>query len=276
MVRNRVLRRLFITVLLFVSVPACAEQATSFSQVELSKRVEFVLRDATCIKIVATIHQIALEEGIELKSGAEPMMHISFMAKNKFKSEIFKHGKLVAAYSLVDGRMQEYCPLLQHQPIFEYDPMYVNGTGNVKYEYSTHCLVVWAHLNWVGVSPNAKLNIYGDSPSINADPPRAFRFIIEDGVRKADSVERGHDCYVYRIESQVSDGVIADELYIDKQTSLVVRFDTFQPGVQRIRTYDITLLPEIPKDFEWRIKPSRDNAPHSEPIGVEWEIQVGK
>ena len=276
MIRNRVVRRLCMTVLLFHSFSACVEQKTTLSQVELGKRVEFVLRNATCIKIVATIHQVALEKDIELISGMEPITHLSFMAKNKFKSEIVQHGKLVAAYSLVDGRMQEYCPLLQNQPIFEYDPMYINGTGNVKYWYPTHCLVVWAHLNWVGVSPNAKLNIYGDPPSINADPPRAFRFIIEDGVRKADSVERGHDCYVYRIESEVSDSGIADVLYIDKQTSLVVRFDTFQPGVQRIRTYDITLLPEIPKDFEWRIKPSRDIAPQSEPAGVQWEIQVGK
>lgn len=81
MVRNRVVRRLCMTVLLFHSFSACVEQKITVSQVELGKRVEFVLRNATCIKIVATIQQIALEEGIELKSGLEPITHLSFMAK---------------------------------------------------------------------------------------------------------------------------------------------------------------------------------------------------
>ena len=95
-------------------------------------------------------------------------------------------------------------------------------------------------------------------------------------MRKADAVERGHDCYVFRTEREVFDGLIADVLYIDKQTSLVVRLDTFQPDVQRIRTYDITLLPEIPGKFEWRLIPPEQTAPCGQPVGVEWVIQVGK
>jgi len=267
--KYRVICRLFALASFLLAVPACATQATGFNQAELGAYVEFVLRNATCIKIVGTIHQVALKEGIELVSGTEPMMHISFMAKNLFKSEVFKKDKLVAAYSLVNGRIQEYCPLLQQQPIFEYEAMYVNGTGDVKFSNATDCLVVWSHLNWVGVSPDADL-------SINADPPQAFRFVVENGVRKADAVERGHDCYVFRTERQVFDGLIADVLYIDKQTSLVVRLDTFQPDVQRIRTYDITLLPEIPGKFEWRLIPPEQTAPCGQPVGVEWVIQVGK
>ena len=122
------------------------------------------------------------------------------------------------------------------------------------------CLIASTCFSWVGMSSDVtKLN-----------KGLLWRRIIEEGVQKTDAMEHGHNCYVFRKEVSV------DEVYVDKKTFLVMRWDGFQPGIQRIRPFEITLLPEIPKDFEWRIKPSRDIAPHSEPIGVEWEIQVGK
>ncbi|MEI7457595.1 MAG: hypothetical protein WCK93_12825 [Nitrosomonadales bacterium] len=242
----------------------CAAKSERLTQNEIGGHVETVLRNAVCIEFIVNVHQIALKDGIKLASGTDPVMCKSVMAKNAFRSEVFKADKLIAAYSLVDGRTQEYRPRQKHRPLFEYDAPHINGIDDCVLHEAEDCLVGTAISNsWVGVS----------SGPAEINNGLWLRTQIEQGVQQADTVEHGHDCYVFYNEFSIDVGAIRHVLYINKQTFLVVRWDTFEPGVQRIRTYDISLLPEVPKNFDWKIKVPKKSLLHDAPDGTEWEIK---
>lgn len=255
---------LLIPGLIFLLLPACTPNASLPTQGQIGDRVESVLCNAVCIELVANVHQVQLQEGSSPIAGIEPVSCKAVMAKNAFKSEVFKADKLIMAFSLVDGRMQEYRPRQKHRPLFEYDASHINGNGASILDEVEDCLVgTETSYSWIGESPDSTVTTRG----------QRWHTIIEQGVQQADAVERGHDCYVFRQEFPVDGGVIANEVYVDKQTFLVIRWDGFQPGIQRIRLFDITLLPKVPKNFDWKIRVSKPSKLHDMLKGADWEVK---
>lgn len=117
---------------------------------------------------------------------------------------------------------RQYRPRQKNRPLFEYDASHINGNGASILDEVEDCLVgTETSYSWISESPDSTVTTRGQQ----------WHTIIEQGVQQTDAVERGHDCYVFRQEFPVDGGVIANEVYVDKQTFLVIRWDGFQPGI---------------------------------------------
>lgn len=224
------------------------------SQKEIAERVESVLRNAVCAEVVQEIHQVVLEEGVSVKGGTDPVRYRSLMGRGVFKSEVFdKDNRLIASFSLFNRRVQEYRPLEDLHPIFEYDAPFVNGTDKCIVSTDQDCLFAPATFSWVGV-PNGTLVKEDGQPYTAIDTAASMRKKIEEGIWQPDVQESSRPCYVFRQEFPVANGTIVNVVYVDKETYLVLRWDTFEPSAHRIRTNKIQLLPDLPKDYDWKIK----------------------
>lgn len=228
------------------SVPSESNQPPT--KHEIAEKVESTLRNAVCIRLETKVRQLSLGSDGKSNGGEISVRYEALMAKNAFKTAVFKDGKLIMAFSLVDSRIQEYRPLEESRPIMEYDTPYENGTPDCIVPAVENCLVGKATYSWVGVCAEPMK----DRPE-SMDVARSMRTKIEQGVRQPDAIEHGRLCYIFKQEIPVEDGVIANIVYVDMKSFFVVRWDTFQPGFQRIRESNIEILPHIPQGTAWKI-----------------------
>jgi hypothetical protein len=219
---------------------------------DVADRVEATLRQASYLEIEGTIHQFDLHErGGTMVGGREPVTFRSRMAERRFRTDVYRNGGLVAAFSLLDGRIQEYRPAACDRPLLEYDAPYSNGAADSVNHEEYDCLIGTEMQSWVRVEPN-------DDGHTPLDHAAFLARTIREAQREADAVVEGQACFVYR---RIFPPLPDDDwrppehaLYIDKHTFLVRRWDTLNSGVHRIRYYQlIEARPEPPADVPWRI-----------------------
>ena len=239
-------------VFLFLSPFATCHPGDTLSKDYIALQVEGILRNATYCEVTATVKQIPIGEGGQIKGGTDPVVIRSVMGKNAFKSLVYKNDKLIMAFALSNGRLQEYRPRSKHRPLLQYDPPFLHGTDDTVLKEEEDCLVGSQTFSWVGVP-------FENEVSPPTDIAKSFSRKIMEGEQEADMVERGHDCYVFRQTIPIGDRKIENVIYVDKNSFLVVRWDTFQPGVQRIRLHDIQVCGAVPENVNWRIDVDESN-----------------
>lgn len=239
------------------SSPVSAADVNSApSKEEIGERVEMALRNAVYLEVTTTVTQEALGGNPDsLIAGAGPYIVKSIMAKGAFKTMVYdENNKLIMAFSVRDGRYQEYRPGLPMRPIFEFDSPYPHGTDNTVETTDQDCIAGGHIFSWAGVPVS-------DAFPKSTDMAWIMRSKIDTGVE----INPGpgvcdQECWVFRRQVPVGDGmVVEDTIFVDKQTYLVVRWDTLSPGAdspsvaRRMRLNDIRVRPEIPPDTDWGI-----------------------
>jgi hypothetical protein len=223
---------------------------------DVAGRVEMALRVMAYLEMEGTIQQFDLipERSGEPIGGFQPVTFRTRMAHQRFRTDVYREEKLIAAFSLMDGRIQEYRPQMNDRPLLEYDAPASHGTGDPVSKGEYDCLVGTQTYSWVRVGVDSEFS----SVMSQAD---VFARFIRDGHREADAHVSGHDCYVFRRIFGVVPGseerMPEHALYVDKETYVVRRWDTLNSGIHRIRFYhDIRVSGQPVADVVWKITAS--------------------
>jgi hypothetical protein len=224
--------------------------APAMSNEEIADRVEKTLRNAVYLEVASTITQVP-------RKGNGPSYELTIksqMAKNLFKTKVFRNKKLSMVLSLREGKIQEYHPPISNRQLTEYDAPFPHGTDHEEYTNDDDCLIGKFTFSWVGV-PEL-------SPDLMAlDTAGSMAMKISMGDREKDVVEGDQDCFVFRKKTPMQEAVIEDVVYVSKKDFVVLRWDTFQPDFQRIRTYRISIKNSVPSDVSWTIDPTNLDEP---------------
>lgn len=226
------------------------------SKNEIADKVERTLREAKYLEIAGTVQQFyqGNADPSRVVGGLEPVRFHAHMAPGRLHTEVFKDGVLIAAFSLFNGRCQEYRPAEKDRPLFEFDAPYVNGAAETVSTSPLDCLFASETISWVGV-PKGSVDI----PAMDKAASMAAK--IAEGQQEADMRLGSRDCWVFRRNYHATDkngeqvgG--ADLVYVDKATCLPVRWETFHhQGIHRVRNYEtIRALESAPADFHWTIE----------------------
>ncbi len=238
---------LLMVALSFISPVVIAQSAKVLSREEIAQRVEDTLRNAAFCEVTETVTQIPIGDGGKLKSGAGPVVVHSIMRKDGFKSLVYMNGKLIMAFAFCDGRVEEFRPRAKNRPLLQYDATSISGMEDSVLQEEEDCLIGGLTFSWVGVPTKS-----GVDPA--ADRAGSYGNKIRNGEQGADVQEQGRTCVVFREIIPVGDRQLENVLYIDKTSFLVLRWDTFQPGVQRIRICNkIQVSDAVPQNLDWHI-----------------------
>lgn len=241
---------LLMVALSFISPVVIAQSAKVLSREEIAQRVEDTLRNAAFCEVTVTVTQIPIGDGVKLKSGTGPVVVHSIMRKDGFKSLAYMNGKLIMAFAFCDGRVEEFRPRAKNRPLLQYDATVLQGMEDSVLQEEEDCLVGGLMFSWVGVPPPKS----GVDPAGDGDKAGLYGNKIRNGEQGADVQEQGRTCFVFREIIPVGDIQIEHVLYIDKTSFLVLRWDTFQPGVQRIRICNkIQVSDSVPQNLDWHI-----------------------
>lgn len=239
------------------SVPSVSSVPT-LTKEEIADRVEAALRNAKYIEITADLVQVRTKEGDSpIAGGTDPIRVKSIMAKDAFKTLVYdKKNKLISAISLYEGKVQEYRPDME-PPLIEYDSPHSNGTDDIQSAFGEGCLFGGYSYSWVGVSFPNTLPVF-------IDKAWCMRDKVVHGKQDPDAFFEGEDYYVFRkkssdksVEEGGEDETIEDLVFVHKKTFHIARWDTFQPGVQRVRVSDIKVHADVPVGVHWRIDVSK-------------------
>ncbi len=258
---------------------SAADVNSALSKEEIGRRVESALRNAVYLEVTTTVTQEALDGNTDsLIAGVGPYIVKSIMAKDAFKTMVYdENGKPIMAFSVCDGRYQEYRPDMPMRPIFEFDSPYPHGTDNTVETTDRDCVAGGHIFSWVGVPVS-------DSFPKSTDMAWIMRSKIDTGVEISPGPDVcDQECWVFRRQVPVYDGMVEDTVFVDKQTYLVVRWDTLSPGAgsssvaKRVRRNDIRVRTEIPHGTDWRITagPEESGKVETEPGAVDAESNVG-
>jgi hypothetical protein len=238
---------LLMVVLSFISPVVIAQSAKVLSREEIAQRVEDTLRNAAFCEVTVTVTQIPIGDGGKLKSGTGPVVVHSIMRKDGFKSLAYMNGKLIMAFAFCDGRVEEFRPRAKNRPLLQYDATSLSGMEDTVLQEEEDCLIGGLTFSWVGVPPKS-----GVDPA--SDRAGSYGNKIRNGEQGADVQEQGRTCFVFREIIPVGDRQFENVLYIDKTSFLVLRWDSFQPGVQRIRICNkIQVSDSVPQNLDWHI-----------------------
>jgi hypothetical protein len=217
-----------------------------------AQRVERVLREARSAVIHGKVHQEDLIGQPEtVTAGLDPIEFRSRMTPDRLRSDVFKDGELIAAFSWVNGRIQEYRPRMKNRPLLEYDAPQKYGTDDTVLKTEYDCLIACATESWVG--PHSHKASF-------------FRGVIESAEQVADVQIGDRACIVFRRAwSREADDPtqpplqFEQVLYVERESSLVVRWDTVNSGVRRIREYQYEKFDRgALDDTAWRITLTED------------------
>jgi len=238
---------LLMVVLSFISPVVIAQSAKVLSREEIAQRVEDTLRNAAFCEVTVTVTQIPIGDGGKLKSGTGPVVVHSIMRKDGFKSLAYMNGKLIMAFAFCDGRVEEFRPRAKNRPLLQYDATSLSGMEDTVLQEEEDCLIGGLTFSWVGVPPKSGVDPAGDRAG-------SYGNKIRNGEQGADVQEQGRTCFVFREIIPVGNGQLENVLYIDKTSFLVLRWDSFQPGVQRIRICNkIQVSDSVPQNLDWHI-----------------------
>jgi len=238
---------LLMVVLSFISPVVIAQSAKVLSREEIAQRVEDTLRNAAFCEVTVTVTQIPIGDGGKLKSGTGPVVVHSIMRKDGFKSLAYMNGKLIMAFAFCDGRVEEFRPRAKNRPLLQYDATSLSGMEDTVLQEEEDCLIGGLTFSWVGVPPKSGVDPAGDRAG-------SYGNKIRNGEQGADVQEQGRTCFVFREIIPVGDRQFENVLYIDKTSFLVLRWDSFQPGVQRIRICNkIQVSDSVPQNLDWHI-----------------------
>ncbi len=231
----------------FISPVVIAQSAKVLSREEIAQRVEDTLRNAAFCEVTVTVTQIPIGDGGKLKSGTGPVVVHSIMRKDGFKSLAYMNGKLIMAFAFCDGRVEEFRPRAKNRPLLQYDATSLSGMEDTVLQEEEDCLIGGLTFSWVGVPPKSGVDPAGDRAG-------SYGNKIRNGEQGADVQEQGRTCFVFREIIPVGDRQFENVLYIDKTSFLVLRWDSFQPGVQRIRICNkIQVSDSVPQNLDWHI-----------------------
>jgi hypothetical protein len=239
--------------------------AKALTNAEVGARVERTLREARYLEMIGTVHQVVQkgdEEGVA--AGLQPISFHSHMSPESLRSEITKDGKLIAAFSLVDGRVREYRPQEKNRPLFEYDAPYANGAEDTISQTEFDCLFASQIFSWVGVRPGAEIPLVMDKAAM-------FREQITQGTMESDQYVGDFECWVFRRIIPMTDQTTGEDrsaqniIFVDKTSFLVVRWDTIFQRIHRIRSCDVARLGQSDMNLEWEIKAQGVKSPLSKP-----------
>jgi hypothetical protein len=231
------------------------------SQAEIAQSVEDAFRNASYVEVWGRVYQVS-DNGRDLDDsvtgGRDPIIFWSAMKKDAFTTFVWHEGaecelgELFRAFSLADGRLQDYLRETDEtggglggaDTILESASPYSHGTGQPIRTHRKDCLVGDRTFSNVGVPADNSL------PTSAIDTAKSMRNKVEGGVRLADSVENGRDCYVFRQDFLDENGnvVISHVVYVIKQTYFVTRWDTLNSGVWRKRLFTLKVRDMVPSD----------------------------
>lgn len=234
-----------------------ADLEVAIPQNKIGERVESVLRNAVYLEVTTTVTQTALDgDETLLLAGPGPYTIRSIMAKEAFKTLVRDgENRLIMAFALCAGVIKEYRPaMMENKPPHEFKSPFPHGMDNPAFPTEQDCVAGGNIFSWVGVPPE-------NSFPMATDMARSMRFKVDGGVQEADVVERGRKCSVFR--KRTPDGAVEDVVYVDRQTFLVIRWDTTRFGMKRIRLSDIRLMEKIPPDVNWEITAADRSEPEA-------------
>lgn len=227
----------------------------ALSKTEIADKMESAIRDAVFLKVTVTASQ-ETTDGVDpalLISGTGPVRAVSYMTKERFKTVVSdEKGNLVRGFSLNNGVMEEF---LAGRPIKTYKSPHPNGTGGPLTHSQVDCFLGNHTFTWLGVPKENSVKDLG------IDRATTMRNIIDNAVQLPDSTEGQHDCYVFKRKIPLADGgEVSHLIMIDKQSFQVLRWETTQPGVRRIRTYEVETSLHVPENIDWTISGSKNRS----------------
>ncbi len=166
----------------------------------------------------------------------------SHMGKDRFRTEVYEKDILIEAYSLLDGRIQEYKPTLERRPFIEYDSPRADGTDDAVFNHPFGCYS-GAHLaTWLGNEPNHRQSF--------------FRRHISDATLLGMEDVQGRPCLVLSHTWEVGERELNHTFCIDPSSWLVLAWTSSVDGETRNRSYfDIVTARELPVDVDWSLRP---------------------
>ncbi len=161
------------------------------------------------------------------------------MARDRLHCEVYTDGRLNTAFAWLNGRVQEYRPQQEGEPLIEYESPRPDGLVGTKLKSGLECLFGTQTRTWVG-----PLSQQG----------RKFRGRIESSEQQPDQEVGGRTCYVFK-QTLVTctDETLEHTHYVDQDTFLILRWDTLHQGIHRVRLYEPIVGDRVPQDAHWEI-----------------------